>query len=182
MSRGIETENFGLPGRHSLDVEFHRCSAMLGERVQHAGDLTWDSSAHQHVIHASEHCTAQRRQIWQLYLGEKIDADQSVVAFPGQIHFDEIREHRDLLARDADVLLVHRKHLVRLSCCATIRKEVALERILTDVGDRKMLDRSPYVSTRIAVLESAHENRIERSSRNDAKMTGARNGARQRPV
>jgi len=50
------------------------------------------------------------------------------------------------------------------------------------VGDRKMLDRSPHVSTRIAVLESAYKNRIESSPRNDAKMAAARNGARQSPV
>jgi hypothetical protein len=62
------------------------------------------------------------------------------------------------------------------------RKEVALDGILPDLADRKMLDRSPHVPARISVLESPHENRIERRPRNDAKVTGLRNRACQRPV
>ena len=155
---------------------------MLRERVEHTGNLSRDACAHEHIVHPREHRAIERRQIGHLHLGQQVDADHAVMAVLREPHLNEVREHRDLLAHQADRLLVHRQRLVGSIATLFRRQEVSVQQILAHAGNRERVHRAPHVASSVAVLKAADHHRVHRGSGNDAQVPEPRYRARERPA
>ena len=86
-------------GQRADDINFQLGRFAVRQPVQRAGNGARNAGAHEHVIHVGEHRAVKRGQGGQLDFFEKIDADQSVVAFLGQEHFHEVGHHRQFHQR-----------------------------------------------------------------------------------
>jgi hypothetical protein len=155
---------------------------VLRERVEDAGNLSWNAGAHDHDVDSREHRPVQRCEIGHLHLRQQVEPDRSGVALFREPHLREVGKHRHPLPRVADALLVHRKILVRRDSRTAGWVEVPPKDFLSNVGHGERGDRASHVAPGIAVLESSHENRVEHRTGDDTELTCSCDGASKPPV
>ncbi len=78
--------------RQSRNGELVLGRPLFGVCVQNARDVKRDARAHQYISHARQHCAVDGREVRQLHLFKKIDADGIFVAFPREKDFDKVRD------------------------------------------------------------------------------------------
>ncbi len=131
MDRRIEHQFFGRSFVRAFDIELEAGRPVFRERVEHPGNLTRNTGAHQHIVHTSEHRTVQRREIRHLHLREQIDAHITVVSLFREPDLHEVREHGELLTPPAHDAPVHGQQLV-CNIASGCRHEILLEHLVAD--------------------------------------------------
>ena len=156
---------------------------MQDEAVEDAGDADRDAGAHEDGRHAGEHRAVDRRQDRQLDLLEVVDADGPVVPLTREEDLDEVRDDAELdeLAGGPRAR-VHGNRAVGSVLGLSALDEVLLEDAPRHLRERERGDRAAHVTARVAVLEPARQDHVERRSRHDSELAEARNGIRERPV
>ena len=171
-----------LAGQRAFDVNFQLDGFAARQPVQHTGDGAGNARAHQHIIHARKHRAENRGQRGELEFFQKVDADQSRVAFLGQKHFRKIgrdgQRHKIRAGRQAGQ---RREFEGRVGGLAA-EDEIVRENFGGHAGHGKVFQRVAYPAIEIADLQPADENGGERGAGDHAQLAGLRNRARQVPV
>ena len=171
VPRGIEAQVLDHIAPVALDLEAQLGLTPRGHGVQRARDLARDARAHQDVVDTREQCAIERRQIRHLHLGQQVHADHAVMPFLGERDFDERRQHGQPFARLRHDLLVHRHQLVRGGRSPPARDKPLAQRRGRDLGHREALHRPAQMSAQVAVLQPAHEQRVDPGARDHSQLS-----------
>ena len=171
-----------LAGQRADDVNFQLGRFACRQTIQRAGNGAWYAGAHEYVIHVGEHRAIKRGQGGQLDFFEKINTDQSAVAFLGQKHFHEVGHHRQFDERRAGAERGHGSDFEWRGRRFSAGNEVLRQHARGDFGNRKLLHSTAQVAFGIAHLKGARENDGQSGSGNNAQLPQFGNGARQSPA
>ena len=182
QSREANPELKIVLGRCLFDVQAQCGGRVRAQRIERAGDLARDPRPHDHVVHPGQQGPVYRRQVRHLDLLQIVDAHRPVVPLLGQPDLGEIAQHRQfqkLLRR------IHRE--VGHRSKRGIRRFAALDVVLfqdalRDLGHGKMFQGAAHVASRVAQLQAARQNAVQRRARHHAQLPGLGHGARQAPV
>jgi monovalent cation:proton antiporter-2 (CPA2) family protein len=150
-SGGIELQPGRLAPLLALHVQPDRCRQVLGEPVEHAGNVLGNPGAHEDVVHTGHHGPVERRQVGHLDLGEKVDAHHAVVPLLGQPHLAEVRQYRHFVGELLDHVPVHGQDRVLFVFGPSLGVEEPVQGLLRDFRDGKRLQGTPHVTARVAV-------------------------------
>ncbi len=155
---------------------------MVGELVEHPRDLHGDARAHEHVVHAGQHCPVDRGQMRHLDLLEEVDPDRVVVPLAGQGDFDEIRDHHERLPLERRRLRRHRDFFERLERRLATGDVVALPDVGGHLGDGEGVECPTHVAPGISRLQASCEHLVDRRSADHPELPVSRDGLREAPI
>ena len=181
-SAGIERGKELLTGQGADDINLQLGRFAFRQPVQRAGNGARDAGAHEHIIHVGQHRAVERRQGGQLDFFEKINADQSVVAFLGQKYFHEICRHRQFHQGRAGAERRHGGGFERRRRRFSSGNEILRQHARGDGRDGELVQGAAQVAIGITELQVAGQDDGESRPGNDAKLAQPRNGARQFPA
>ena len=152
-----------------------------GQTIECLGNLERNPGADDHIAHAGQERTVERRQMRNLNFFEIIDADGVGVALACQPDLDEIRDDREFQQFARAVAHRHRDALIRVGVGLAARDEVGLPDPLGHRRHREMVERATHVAAGIAILKPPRQNLIERRSGDNSELPEFRHGVSQAP-
>ena len=179
----VKTREVLLARESAFHIEAQGGGTALRQQIECAGNRARDAGAHQDVIDAGEHGTVKRGQCGKLDLFQVVDADQAVMAFFGQEHFDEIRDYGQFHQRPAAAALwASAARLERRLRGFAAGNKIVRKDASSHCGKGKVGEGATQVTGGVAELKSPTQDYSEGGSGNDTKLAEARYSTRQWPA